>query len=284
MRRLMAQLQQRGGGAGGEDDAAGFCDTDVPESSLVFGGVTWAVYERLDIALKFNAPFEWNVSAKVSENFVGLQCSPRMHVKTSSSSHSASSLQHPRRTRRPPAPIHGLSVSTFLYHAKVPVSKATSADLLTSFLAQFHRSVGRSSVVLGSCSSGSGNGTSNNSGGGKSLTPEQQQQLTETTMGHSQESIDMCRNLVKGCIESDVTVCELQFRPPAVEEDEDGGRATMAHALCKVFFHRGRRRHTVVIFAVPDDEWLAVRELVQHAVVRVCELQGGDSRLATGSD
>ena len=60
-------------------------------------------------------------------------------------------------------------------------------------------------------------------------------------------------------------VCELMFRPP-------GSSNTSARALCKVFFHRSRRRHTVVVFAVPEDEWTQVLDLVKHAVVSVGEL------------
>lgn len=317
------------------------------EAIDVFGGVRWAVYERLDVSIRYTAPVEWSVNSRVSENFVAIQCVPPPeefleeqlffggeskhdplrrrnsetprgegdegateeqcndddeHYRSNNSSNKNNNNNSNNRNRdnatRKPS-IHGLSISNFVYLSKVP-PQVSASDLLKQFLTQFHRSVGRTSVVVGS-STFSEDQIANNI---------------------SKESCDMCRELVELSgfeigssnnnssnndssndnndsnsnnrrVKSSVNacaICELLFRAPSASTSAGGhghdqhlrshksettsssSSSSSARALCKVFFHRSRRRHTVVVFAVPEDEWQHVQHLVKHAVVCVGEL------------
>jgi hypothetical protein len=272
-----------------------------------FSGVDFAVYERLDVSIRYVAPIEWSVNTRVSENFVAVQCVPPSSSSSGSNrgvedddeendsfveevileSEEGKSSTKKVYSSSSSSSIHGLSISNFVYLSKVPPTVSAN-DLMKSFLTQFHRSVGRTSVVVGSSAFSEDQMTNEVTKQSSNMCREivqmsgfnqQQQQQNQQQQQQSNSPQNPNQKTSSNTNVASCAVCELVFKANSPNKNNSKNQinnnqnhAIPARALCKVFFHRSRRKHTVVVFAVPDDEWNAVKDLVKHSVICVAEM------------
>jgi hypothetical protein len=238
--------------------------TSLPSLSLVssaaaaatttaYGGVEWTLHERMDFYLEWQAPKGWVVAPRVAENFIMVQCAPPPQAPAAASPSPPQAATPPLAedaARSPPsaspshskrASVHGFSITSFAYHQKV--AKTDDVALLKSFLAQFSKSVGHSVNIVAS-----------------SYTKDSVAN-TVNAAAHAR-----CAEVVR--VSGVGAVCEITFKPPRCPVNTRG--------LCRAFFHSSKRFHYVVTFAVPDEEFDSVADLIVFGTSRVTE-SGGDA-------
>ena len=213
------------------------------------GGLEWDVHEKMDFHMEWRVPAGWDVNHRVAENFVAIHCTPPKPEGAAGAS-----------PAQPAATVHGMSLSAFAYPTKVKA--ADDNQLLTTFLAQFGRSVGNSVQTIGSTAR-------HQAASSVIIDPTRASEGDAKAAGG--EDSDALRNSDGKCREVSRqvggAVCEVTFQPPRCP--------VRARAYCRAFFHRTRRFHCVALFAVPEDEWSAMHDSVLHAVVSATEC-GGD--------
>ena len=236
----------------------------VAARRLCHGGVYWVPHERMDHFLAWMCPLGWTMDHRVAENCVQIHCSPpwppslasrkgsgptpppRDAVAGGSGAHDATSV---RPSSSPPVvvSVHGLVISSFAYRDKIKVTDEIA--LLRTFIAQFSRSVGNSVTVVATSWSDPSLSMAN---GVNPAGQERCRRVCEIAGGAS-------------------AVCEVTFKPPRC--------AVTAKGLCRAFYHSNKRFHSVVTFAVPEDEYAAVSDLVVFGVGRVTEHRDANSTL-----
>ena len=251
------------------------------------GGIRWAVHEKMDFFLEFQAPAPWDVNIRVRENFAAIQCvppgvaAPRVQpspqprgaaaagqrgsaiireaglrgeilggsAEDGNDNRDASSPSQPVAEATPTASSRPSVHGLSITSFAYPRKVAnTDADvLLRNFLGQFRRSVQGPVAVVGATSS-------------PDLVP-----VDCATPGAVRErSVEL---LQQAAHNFGGALCELTFTPPMTGVD--------ARAYCRAFFHPNRRFHYVAVFAVPDDEWAVVADTVLDAVAHASPC-GGD--------
>lgn len=131
--------------------------------------------------------------------------------------------------------IHGFSLSAFAYHKRVKAPEPH--QLLGSFMDRFNRSV-RHSISLRGCS---------------------HSPLLQLGSGGLADMVHTTdKDVTAFCQETALriggAVCEFDFSPVPT--------AGVGRAMCRAFYHPNRRFHFVSVFAVPEDEYPLVKDLI----------------------
>jgi hypothetical protein len=195
------------------------------------GAVVWDSYERLDFYLTWEAPKNWRVHERTSENFINIQCAPP---------------QRPQDEGKPINDLHGFTISSFAYVKKVP--SPDPAKLLDSFMSRFSKSL-QNSVRLRGYS-----GYQEAEKGDTSLT------VLSSSITLDTRSNEMCFQIARECKSA---VCEFDFNPIPKEP------ARVARGMCRAFYHPNNRLHYVALFAVPVEEYNPTIDLITQALFQV---------------
>jgi hypothetical protein len=138
--------------------------------------------------------------------------------------------------------VHGMSLTAFAYRQKL--KDPDSNALMTTFLRQFNVSVGNSLVTLGTSD------------------PRQE------GMDPSGEHTTRCKALQE---QVGGTVTDIKFTPPQVS-------SVPARGLARTFFGTNLQTHYVAVFAVPEEEFACVEDLVIFAMTSVQEISRADAK------